>query len=158
MGREKRHPTAEALIDRMGSLCESYGLSRIAGRMLGYFIVYGGARSLDELVEHLGVSKASVSTNARVLERIGVLEGVSRPGERRDFYRLGDNPWENMLELAQRRMQSLVEAFETTLSGLPPELGEARDRIQGWAAFYDFVLRDLNEKVSQWRASSSAQD
>lgn len=156
MSEGSQHPMADELIDRMGSIGESYGLSRIAGRMLGYFVVYGGVRSLDELVEHLGVSKASASINARVLERSGLLDGVSRPGRRRHYYRLADNPWENMLKVAQRRMQNLVEAFQATLSGLPPDLQDARKRIQGWAAFYQFVLMDLNEKVSQWRANSSS--
>ena len=41
----------------------------IAGRRLGFFLIDGKARSLTELAELLEVSKASVSTNARLLEK-----------------------------------------------------------------------------------------
>jgi DNA-binding transcriptional regulator GbsR (MarR family) len=43
-------------------------------------------QSLDEMAEQLQVSKASVSANARLLETIGMIERVTKPGDRRDYY------------------------------------------------------------------------
>lgn len=142
---------ASILVDRLGTLGESYGLSRIAGRMLGFFIAYGGTWTLDELQQHLEVSKASASTNARTLERMGLLERTSRSGDRRDFYRLGENPPEKMLQVAQRRLEDLAGAFDATLSQLPPHMEEARERIEGWRMFYQFIVRHMEDQVAQWR-------
>ena len=75
-------------VERMGLALEADGLPRIAGRIFGLLLVSEEPRSLDELAAELRVSKASVSTNARLLEHRGVLEQVSRPADRRDYYRI----------------------------------------------------------------------
>jgi DNA-binding transcriptional regulator GbsR (MarR family) len=63
-------------IERMGLALEADGLPRIAGRIFGLLLVSEDACSLDDLACDLKVSKASVSTNARMLEQRAVLERV----------------------------------------------------------------------------------
>ena len=75
-------------VERMGLALVADGLPRIAGRIFGLLLVSEKPCSLDELAAELRVSKASVSTNARLLEHRGVLEQVSRPADRRDYYRI----------------------------------------------------------------------
>src|SRR4026207_2250545 len=75
-------------IERMGVALESDGMPRIAGRIFGLLLVSEDALSLDELAAELGVSKASVSTNARLLEERGGREGSGRAADRRDYYRV----------------------------------------------------------------------
>lgn len=53
-------------IERIGGSLESDGRPRIAGRIFGLLLVSEDCRSLDELAVQLRVSKASVSTNARL--------------------------------------------------------------------------------------------
>ena len=74
--------------DRMGQIFENEGEQRTAGRMFGFLLVSEGVVSLNHLAEALGVSKASASTNARALAQMGILERVSRPGDRQDYYRV----------------------------------------------------------------------
>lgn len=74
-------------VERMGMALEADGLPRIAGRIFGLLLVSEDCRSLNELAAELHVSKASVSTNARLLEQRGVLERDSRPSDRRDACR-----------------------------------------------------------------------
>jgi len=84
-------------IEKVGLICERDNLPRIAGRVLGFLIVEEGAFSLRELAERLQVSRASVSTNARMLTEIGLAERVARPGDRQDYYQLAPNPFHRML-------------------------------------------------------------
>ena len=49
------------------------------------------AKSDADLAEKLRVSKASASTNARLLEELGILAHTARPGDRRDYYQRADN-------------------------------------------------------------------
>lgn len=137
-------------VEQMGLTCEAYGLSRIAGRLLGLFIIENQPRSLDELAERLAVSKASISTNARFLEQLGILERQSRPGDRRDFYHLGSDPWENMFEVAKRRMGSILQVFDEALQQMPEE-ADTRVNMARWHAFYSFMLDDLDSKLARWR-------
>ena len=52
--------------DRVASLFEHDGLPPIAGRIFALLLLSEEARSLDQLSDELGVSKASASTNASV--------------------------------------------------------------------------------------------
>ena len=142
---------AQHFVGEMGLLCEHYGFSRIAGRMLGFFLIDGQPHSLTELAELLEVSKASVSTNARLLERRGVLERHSHPGDRRDYYRLSDSPWETMFEVARERMQRMERLLSTTAEELPEEEQDAVQRLEKWHGFYAFMVRDMDKMLDRWR-------
>ena len=65
-------------------------MARVAGRLFGVLLVSAEPRSLDELAEQLGVSKASVSINIRFLEEKGAVERIGRQGDRRDYYRIAE--------------------------------------------------------------------
>jgi len=62
------------------------GVPLIAGRVTAYLLISEGPRSLDEIAGALGVSRASVSTDARRLEEKGLLVRLSLPGDRRTYY------------------------------------------------------------------------
>lgn len=61
-------------VEQMGLICEADNPPRIAGRLFGLLIVEDGAYSLRQLADRLQVSRASVSTNARILTEIGIVE------------------------------------------------------------------------------------
>jgi len=101
----------QQFVERMGLICEKEGIARSAGRIFGLLLVSGRAFSLDELAEKLQASKAGVSTNCRMLEQFGMIEQVSSLGDRRDFYRVRDDPWEHMMRVAQSRWRDMVKVF-----------------------------------------------
>ena len=104
-------------------------MPRIAGRLLGFLLIHGGEHALDDLAAQLQVSKASISTNARLLEQRGFIARVALPGDRRDFYRVVDAPWDQMFAVISeylREMHALLEAAQTTL---PLEDDTVRQRM-----------------------------
>src|SRR4051812_19620069 len=103
------HATTQ-FIDRMGLLFEAEGQPRIAGRMFGCLLVSDDPRSLDQLAEALQVSKASVSTNARMLAEKGVIERVCRPSDRHDYYRVAPDLFSQTMAERLRRWQRFTEA------------------------------------------------
>ncbi|MCK5448733.1 MAG: MarR family transcriptional regulator, partial [Gemmatimonadetes bacterium] len=66
------NPETRQFIERMGLAVERMGLTRTFGRLFGLLMVADRPLSLDEIVERLDVSKASVSTNARACEELGL--------------------------------------------------------------------------------------
>src|SRR5690606_21420618 len=58
-------------IEQMGMSAQADGVPRIAGRIFGYFVINGGPISFTQLAQELQVSRASVSTNLRILASIG---------------------------------------------------------------------------------------
>ena len=106
----------QQFVERMGLICEKEGIARSAGRIFGLLLVSGRPYSLDELAEKLQASKAGVSTNCRMLEQFGMIERVSSLGDRRDFYRVQDSPWEHMMRVAQGRWSSMkLDAGQRTM-------------------------------------------
>src|SRR5689334_15224571 len=107
MKRPEVDRAAEAFVERMGLNTEADGLSRIAGRLFGALLLAEEPRSLDDLAESLGVSKASASVEARRLLERGVVERVGRPGDRRDYYQLAPDFFERVIRRRVARWSSL---------------------------------------------------
>jgi DNA-binding transcriptional regulator GbsR (MarR family) len=137
-------------VERLAVCSEEDGMPRIAGRLLAFLMVHDGAYSLDELAEALQASKASVSTNARLLEERGVLLRGGSPGDRRDFYQIAPAPWQNVIVNARRKVQKFKETVDDTLQALPASETGPRRRLREAALFYEFVMDDLRELQSRW--------
>src|SRR6266705_2328998 len=73
-------------IEAGGHTTQSFGLGRIIGQIYALLYLSPIALCLDTIAEELGVSKASVSTTIRQLERWTAVKRVWMKGDRRDFY------------------------------------------------------------------------
>lgn len=144
--------SVQEFVERMGLLAEGDGFPRIAGRILGLLLVEEEKSSLDDMVEKLQVSKGSISTNVRLLERLAIIERVSSPGDRKDYYRLGDEPWEQLFAVARDRLEKVHSVTETGIRILPEDRKVARQRLEAWSEFYSFLLDDLASKLERWRS------
>lgn len=131
-------------IDFMGRALEAQGLSPIAGRMLGLLIFDGEARSFSELATELGVSRGSISANAKMLVAKGSIVKENREGDRQDYFRIADESFDVMLESLRQRMLETATSVEGFAAALPAEQS-ARRRLCGMAEFY----RAMAEGVSQ---------
>lgn len=147
--------TVLQFVERMALICEKEGMPRIAGRIFGYLLASDQTYSLDELAEHLQASKASVSTNARMLEQFGMIQRVSVLGDRRDFYRVEDDPWERMLRVAQSRWRDMVNAFADARERLPDPAG--RVRVAEAERFHRLLITDCDALIDRWHAMLAAE-
>jgi DNA-binding transcriptional regulator GbsR (MarR family) len=141
---------AEEFIEQMGIYAQADGLSRIAGRMLGFFIMSGGPHSFSEVAEKLQVSRASISTNARILESFGAIERTSRPGDRQDYFRLAADPYARMLEGSMMRIERIERLATKTLGDLPAKERESRTRLSEMLAFYGIARRSTEDVIKTW--------
>lgn len=149
------HSGVADFVERMGLLLEGEGLPRIAGRLFGFLLVHSQAFSLDELAEQLQVSKASISTNARHLEQHGILERISEPGDRRDYYRMAPDAWEGMLRTAQHKWNSMRVLLTAGAASLPDELEEGRARLIDAEQFHLLLLDGVERMIDRWSRRES---
>lgn len=146
----------EEFVERMGLSAESDGLPRIAGRMWGFFIIYGGPCSFAELAEKLQVSRGSISTNARILRDLGIIERVTRPGDRQDYYQLAENPYDRMLEGYVERMRLSVKNVEKALAALPAGWNNTELRLKEMHRFYDAAVKTTEGLIQELRSESTS--
>ena len=136
--------------DRMGLLFEAEGQPRTAGRIFGYLMVSDDPRSLDELARALAVSKASVSTNARMLADRGVLERVCRAADRHDYYHVAPDLFSRTMAERLRRWQRFAEAVGEVRRTLPIRSGKVRARLEGYETAYAFMVDTIGEALESW--------
>lgn len=138
-------------VEKLAICGEEDGLPRIAGRLIGFLMMQDGASSLDDLADKLQISKASVSTNARMLEDKGILVRTSSPGDRRDYYEIAPGHFEKFIENAQRKVQRFHDLVEETLASLPASERVARRRLRESRLFYRFMMVNLGQYQRKWR-------
>jgi DNA-binding transcriptional regulator GbsR (MarR family) len=140
-------------IDRMGLALESDGLPRIAGRIFGLLLLSEDCRSLDELASELRVSKASVSTNARLLEQRGVLERNCRPSDRRDYYRVPPDLFSHTMAQRLERWHRFHEAIGDARVSLPIQSRKIQERLDEYDSAYTFLTHAIGEALARWHRS-----
>lgn len=141
----------QQFVEKMGLICEKEGMPRSAGRIFGLLLVHPGPFSLDEIAERLQVSKASVSTNARMLEQLGMIERVGSAGDRRDFYRVEQDPWERMLRVAQGRWRDMLEVFDEAHDAFGARHDCGRKRLVEASRFHQLLIDECDALLARWR-------
>ncbi|WP_354066371.1 MarR family transcriptional regulator [Devosia sp. 2618] len=126
----------ENFIEQMGLITQVDGGPRIAGRILGLLLVEGTAFNLSEMAKRLKISKASASTNARMLEASGIIRRTARPGDRQDYYELGSDPFSRMISSISTRMRDTAGLVLEAEAQFLPGQEAARARVHELADFY----------------------
>ena len=138
-------------IEEFGLFFEQFGLPRTAGRMLGWLLVCDPPhQTMDELTEVLQVSKSSVSTTSRMLIQSGLVEKVSFPGERKDFYRISDNAWIQAWVVRVKQTVAVRQLAERGLDLLSDETLKRRARLQTMHDLYEFLEEELPKLTERW--------
>lgn len=132
-----------ALVEAIGRKFETDGYPRTAGRMVGFLLLSEHPHSLDELADELRISKGSVSGNARMLDRLGVLQRVTRPGDRRDYYRLADDLHLRLVELKREKLERTRALLREALDTRPAP--DVRNRLRRYHAFFDLLVTEVRK-------------
>src|SRR5581483_4050079 len=143
-------------IESMGLYFEQYGIARIGGRILGLLIIADRPLSLDEIATLLQVSRASVSTNLRLVISVDLAELVTFPGDRRDYYRMADDPWGQGIRAELKAYPPLRRIAENALAALRSDDAVARERLEEMTDFCDFVSGEWNGFLERWEARRAA--
>ncbi len=133
-------------IEQMGIHAQGDGAPRIAGRIIGYFIVHGGPVCFSQLAQELQVSRASISTNARTLTDLGMIEKVARPGDRQDYYQLANNPYLRMIETYLLRMRAMQDLLQKADKSIPADMHGTHARLAQMRHFFETAVQS-NERL-----------
>lgn len=138
-------------IERMGLAAESDGLSRIAGRLFAALLLQSDPLSLDALAEQLGVSKASISTEARRLLDRGVAERVAKPGDRRDYYVLAPDFFSQIVRFRLGRWSAFHRLVTEMQASTGDEPRSVRERFTYLDEVHAFILSRVEDALDEWR-------
>lgn len=145
------NPETRQFIERMGLAMDRLGLNRTFGRVFGLLMVADEPMSLDEMVERLQVSKASVSTNARSCEQLGLARRVGVRGDRRDYYEIAPRAFEHVTAKRLVAIHAMAGLAAEGLEAVGDEPSPARDRLTEMLDFYLFMGEQIEELLERWR-------
>lgn len=138
-------------VERLAVAHEGDGLPRIAGRIFGLLLLCEREMSLDEITEELGASKGSASVNTRLLEQRGFIERVSKPGDRRDYYRIMPDLFERTMEQRLTRWHRFHEIVSYGLVELDLS-PTVRNRLMDFETAYENVRDVIEAALGKWHA------
>lgn len=136
----------DTFIEQMGLIAQNEGGPRIAGQILGYLLIEGEPRTLSQMADALKISKASASTNARLLELKGAVRRVSPVGQRGDAYQALDRPGVSILETLAVRFRTNAATIGALAAEFPDSHADAGARVNNYAEFY----RETAEFFDEW--------
>lgn len=132
------------------------GLSRISyfwgfPKALGaiYGAIYLSARplSLDEIVAQVGVTKGSVSTNVRMLERLNMVHKKLQLGDRKDYYLAETDFWKIIRGVLREREQSEFDIALRTVGESISLVSETKVEAEDseTAVFYQTRMENMQQ-------------
>jgi DNA-binding transcriptional regulator GbsR (MarR family) len=140
-------------VEQLGLLAEQSGMPRMAGRVLGWLLICDTPRqSFGDLVDALQASKGSISTMTRLLVHLGLIERVSTPGDRRDFFELTPDAWTRLLRQRVAMIARFGDLAERGLPLLRHEAPRRRERLQDMVELYTWWERESTAMLERWEA------
>ncbi len=101
------------------------------------------------------MSRGSISTNTRLLESLGIIERISRSGERQDYFQITSTPYKRLLRVQSEQLSKAQSVIRQTLGDLPGNKAESRTRLNELDAFYEALRRSYDDLIEQFSTPGS---
>jgi len=153
------NPNREAFrqfIEDAGDMIDEHGFPHMAGRVIGALLVCVPPHcSLDELADELQASKGSISMATQLLLRLGLIEKLSIPGERRYYYRVRTDVWSILFLQKEEHLDRNRRVVEKGLLLLEGRSVEEKRRLLEMLVFLDFVAEESPGFAARWEKRRS---
>ncbi len=148
-------PELQRFIQHMGGYFEGSGVPRIGGLILGLLIVAHEPLSAEQIATTLKISRASVSTNFKLLAATGLAERFTSHADRNTYYTFPVSAWEQILHMGTQRTLAFKRIIQEGLAAVPGQ-DVVHQRLE-LADDLSNSLLDLYQKVvADWQVRYSS--
>ena len=147
----------QTFIQGLSRISAFWGFPKAMGAIYAALYLSQNPLSLDELVAQVEVTKGSVSTNVRALERLGMVHPHISIGERKDYYTAETDFWKivrgMLMEREKTEFDHALQAVDQSLELArraetdPVEADQARFYVTRLTAIHTF-FRTLDNLVA----------
>lgn len=102
-------------IESWGTLGALWGINRSIARIHALLLVSGDALQLDQIADHLAISRGNVSMSLKELCTWGVVVRTNLHGDRRDYFTAEADMWTMLFKIARERKK---REFDPAISSL----------------------------------------
>jgi DNA-binding transcriptional regulator GbsR (MarR family) len=146
------HERRRRFTEDVSLIFESMGLAPMAGRVWAALLVSDRPHlSAPDLQEQIGASAGSISAAIASLNRIGIIERVWVPGDRRSYYAASMAALDLLLE---RRAEVLTQMVLLADRGMEAfaDVEPAAERLAYLRDFYAWFDREYDLLIERWRS------
>lgn len=142
----------DRFVEGMGKISKFWGFNRLMGQLYGLLYLSPEPMTLDQLAEGLKVSKGSVSTNIRAIERWGMVEKIWIKADRKDYYKAETKFMDIVVRILHERekkeFDGALKTVSECLEGVKalPVSGETkflRKRLANMQRFFGFIDKSI---------------
>ncbi|WP_426447468.1 GbsR/MarR family transcriptional regulator [Paenibacillus sp. S-38] len=146
--------------NHMSLAFESEGFSPLVGRIFALLLFSKEPMSLQDLSQHLGVTKAAVSVQVRALEKHCMCQKVPTGSDRRDYYYIAQDFSLTAMRTNKQKIHSVKEQCDSILASLEslstigqeerPAFEESKRRFLEMSAMYQLFLARMEGIEEEW--------
>ncbi len=112
-------------VDAWGSLGNSWGVPRTMSQIHALLMIAPQAKTADQIMEELGISRGNVSMGLRSLEDWGIVFKEYVPNDRKKYYRAEKDIWKISTQIAKERKRRELDPLLDVLKDVK---GIAKDK------------------------------
>lgn len=136
------------VVEQVGVWFSSLGVPRAAGQMFGYLLVCDPAeQAAGEIAAGIGISRASVSSSARLLTSMNAIEERHRVGDRKAYYRLRTDWW---IEMATAKLSGFEQLAAIARRTKAAGAMDRTDGLDELIEFSDFWATEIPRLAERW--------
>jgi DNA-binding transcriptional regulator GbsR (MarR family) len=138
-------------VDDFSLLLEETGRSRILGQILGWLLICEPAhQSVNDLMNNLDISKASVSNCTRILVENGTLEKVRITGERQIYFRLKSGSLTQFIEKQISEILNMHKIIESGLRLAESDTATDSNRLKRAFNYHSFLAKEIPDVLKKY--------
>ena len=133
----------------LSQISRFWGFPKGMGAIFAVLYLSPTSLSLDEIVKETGLTKGAVSTEVRVLARMGLVHRSTKLGDRKDYYEAESNFYAAIRSILQERQNSefdrAIRSVKDTLTIMDENWVEddewnfVYERVQALQEFFDAI-------------------
>lgn len=151
MGEDK-YSNKTDFVDEFSLKMEQIGHPRIYGQILGWLLICNPPyQSFPDLMENLGISKASVSNTTRMLLEAGLIEKVRITGERQIYFRIKEGSVTDFMERQMQLVSDLKDISGKALKLVKEEQQTNPGRLERMFKFHSFLSKEFPVLIEKFK-------
>lgn len=145
-----------SFIERFAALLVAAGFPPMPARVFVALLVTDSGRlSVTDLVDLLKISPAAVSGAVRYLTDLGLVHKERVPGSRREYYRMPDDIWHQVMTLRNQVLIRWAAMLRDGIAIVGPGTSAGR-RMAGHADYFEFLVAELPAVFARWQERSAS--
>jgi HTH-type transcriptional regulator, glycine betaine synthesis regulator len=140
------------LIQELGRLSAFAGFNKAMGQIYGLLYLSAEPISLGEIAVQLGISKGNASLNMQTMERWGLINPVSKKGDRRDYYQAETDFWKIAQGIISGRDEKEIERTVDSITNICESVRTGAEKNEN--AEQQFIQERLENMVEFGNATS----